>query len=72
MALTPKLIAEWFTGTHAQLGELLKNAHSSQTPKPDFDNLTVAELRQIAKNKDLKGYSALKKSELVEFLKNNT
>ena len=35
----------------------------------DLSKLTVAELREMAKSKDIKGYSTMKKAELVEALK---
>ncbi|MDD3392306.1 MAG: Rho termination factor N-terminal domain-containing protein [Bacilli bacterium] len=35
----------------------------------DLSKLTVAELREMAKNKDIKGYSTLKKAELIDVLK---
>ena len=38
-------------------------------PKLDLNILTVAELRDIAKKKGLKGYSKMKKDELIENLK---
>ena len=35
----------------------------------DLDKMTVAELRELAKSKDIKGYSTMKKAELLEALK---
>ena len=35
----------------------------------DLTNLTVSELREMAKNKEVKGYSTMKKAELIEALK---
>lgn len=37
----------------------------------DYNNLTVAELKALAKERELTGYSDLKKAELIEFLKEN-
>lgn len=38
-------------------------------PKLDLSILTVAELRELAKKKEIKGYSKMKKDELIESLK---
>ena len=38
-------------------------------PKIDLDILTVTELRELAKKKEIKGYSKMKKEELIEVLK---
>ena len=38
-------------------------------PKLDLNILTVAELRELAKKKEVKGYSKMKKEELIENLK---
>ena len=38
-------------------------------PKIDLDILTVTELRELAKAKEVKGYSTMKKAELIEALK---
>lgn len=35
----------------------------------DYYNMTVAELREVAKTKDIKGYSTMKKAELIDALK---
>ncbi len=49
-------------------------APKTATPKTeaavDFDSMTVAELKELAKAKGISGISALKKSELIEALKN--
>ena len=39
------------------------------TKSNDLENLTVAELREMAKDKDVKGYSTMKKAELLDALK---
>ena len=38
-------------------------------PKLDLTILTVNELRELAKKKEVKGYSKMKKEELIENLK---
>ena len=38
-------------------------------PKIDLEILTVTELRELAKKKEIKGYSKMKKEELIEVLK---
>ncbi|MDD4090432.1 MAG: Rho termination factor N-terminal domain-containing protein [Acholeplasmataceae bacterium] len=37
----------------------------------DYSVYTVSELREIAKDNELSGYSSLKKAELIEFLEKN-
>ncbi|MCK9165833.1 MAG: Rho termination factor N-terminal domain-containing protein [Acholeplasmatales bacterium] len=37
----------------------------------DYSAYTVSELREIAKDNELSGYSSLKKAELIEFLEKN-
>ena len=37
----------------------------------DYKNFKVSELREIAKSRGLKGYSRLRKSELISFIKDN-
>ncbi len=36
----------------------------------DFSGMKMSELREIAKSRELKGWTKLRKSELVEFLSN--
>ena len=42
---------------------------AKKEPKLDLNILTVSELRELAKKKEIKGYSKLKKEELIEVLK---
>ena len=42
---------------------------SKKEPKIDLNILTVTELKELAKKKDIKGYSKMKKEELIEVLK---
>ena len=42
---------------------------TEKAPKIDLTILTVTELRELAKKKDVKGYSKMKKEELIEVLK---
>ncbi len=41
----------------------------TESPKKDLSTLTVAELRELAKEKDIKGYSKMLKADLIEALK---
>ena len=38
-------------------------------PAADYESMTVAELKELAKEKDIEGYSKMKKAELLEALK---
>ncbi|MGI6787764.1 MAG: Rho termination factor N-terminal domain-containing protein [Acholeplasmataceae bacterium] len=44
---------------------------TAKVEKVDYSSKTVAELREIAKDKNLLGYSSLKKAELIELIENN-
>ena len=48
--------------------EVAKAEKESSVENTDISKLTVAELREMAKNKDIKGFSTMKKAELVEAL----
>ena len=46
-----------------------KKAASKKEAKSDLDSMTVAELKAMAKEKGIEGYTKLKKAELIEALK---
>ena len=52
-----------------QVKEEVKNETKVEEKKVDLESLTVAELRDLAKEKEIKGYSTMKKAELLEALK---
>jgi len=62
-ATTPK------TEAPKKVVEVKKETVTAKVVKEDFSTKTVAELRTLAKDKGLTGYSKLKKAELIEALK---
>ena len=75
-------IANWFAGTGTQLMGIFGISTNKTTDKAteeiettptttiDYSSKTVVQLKTIAKERGLKGYSSLKKSELVNLLNN--
>ncbi|EDT16212.1 Rho termination factor N-terminal domain-containing protein [Clostridium perfringens] len=53
------------------MGEELNSIDSEPTPDnlPEFNDKTVEELKKIAKEKNIKGYSTLSKNELIEAIR---
>jgi len=49
--------------------EEVKEVKETKKENIDLDSMTVAELRDLAKSKEIKGYSTMKKAELLEALK---
>ena len=47
----------------------VKEVSKKEETKIDLDILTVSELRELAKKKEIKGYSKMKKEELIANLK---
>ena len=45
-----------------------KEKSSTKEEKQDYSKMTVAELKEIAKNKGIEGYTSMKKAELVAIL----
>ena len=69
-------VVNWFSGTHKQLMEALR-VSSNKTEQTntlqnttDYDKQTVSQLKSLAKERGLRGYSSLKKSELINLLNN--
>ena len=64
-------VLDWFSGTHKQLMEALgfsteKTEEAEVTT--DYSSQTVSQLKTIAKERGLTGYSSLKKAQLIELL----
>ena len=61
-------VAEFFSGTHEQLMNLIGG--SKQTETEDLNVYTVTQLKNMAKERGLTGYSSLKKADLINLLNN--
>lgn len=74
MQLCRVLIMEYFK-TFQEYYDILRGKIKLENPvevkpkKVDLDSLTVDELRQMAKEKGLSGYSKMKKADLIKGLK---
>jgi predicted GIY-YIG superfamily endonuclease len=64
----------WLTNKFSQLQSMFTFGNMQQNAKNEVDlsTLKMAELKAIAKEKNLKGYTKLRKADLVEVLKNMT
>lgn len=49
--------------------EKVEKVQEKATEQTDYSNLTVNELRDLAKDRNIKGYSTMKKAELIDSLK---
>ena len=61
-------VAEFFSSTHEQLMNLIGG--SKQTETEDLNEYTVTQLKNMAKERGLTGYSSLKKADLINLLNN--
>ena len=64
-------VFKWFSGTHKQIMEVLgisTNKTEEAEVTTDYSGQTVSQLKTIAKERGLKGYSSLKKAELITLL----
>ena len=57
------------TKSETKAEEKTETVKEEKAEKVDLSTLTVSELREMAKEKDIKGYSTMKKAELVDALK---
>jgi len=65
---TPKSEKRESKPTEAKPKEV-KEEEKTEKASKDLNSLTVSELREMAKAKDVKGYSTMKKAELIDALK---
>ena len=64
-------VLKWFSGTHKHLMEALgisTNKTEEAEITTDYSSQTVSQLKTIAKERGLTGYSSLKKAQLIELL----
>ena len=62
----------WWTNKFSQLQNMFSfgNIKENNESKVDLDTLKMGELKTIAKNRNLKGYTKLRKAALIEMLEN--
>ena len=66
----------WISNAVKKIGAFINstidiNDEVSTQDEVELDNLKVIDLRTYAKDQGLKGYTGLKKAELIEFIKSN-
>jgi len=66
-----KVVKETKVVEKAEVKAEAKPAKKATKKAVDYEKMTVAELKDLAKDKNLTGFSVLRKAELIDFLKEN-
>ena len=62
-------VEDFETPVEALIREAKEEVNEPKKEEAKIDSKTVSELRELAKEKNIKGYSTMKKSELIEALR---
>ena len=67
--LIAKTLVEYETITKEQIEYLVEHGKMPEEEKNNYENLNLTELKELAKTKGIKGYTKMKKEEIIEKLK---
>ena len=69
LELIANTLLEYETLTKEQIDYLVKNGHMpEETDETSYEKMSVTKLKEIAKDKGIKGYSKMNKAELLKEL----